>query len=184
MSGADSSLELRNAAWRLPPCCNVPVTVTSDLMENQTGTQPAPSSTSVVRPRLLTALAVILILWGAATSLRFIGFTIEAVSSGRGPARLLVFFVYMHVLWLALVAAGAGLLRGDEWSRWVLAAALLGLLVGTAMQPPALDGSAFIKAVVYPFLVWIPFTKRANAFFAAKQNQRSPEAGERGPAAT
>jgi hypothetical protein len=138
-------------------------------VSQKTSVEANPFSKPASRPAYLSALAVVLILWGAFTSLQFVGFTISALSSGRGPVFLLFFLVYMHLLWWALVAAGIGIFRRAEWSRWVMGAALVGLLVGTAMQPFAREDWTLAKLFVYPFLVWLTFTKRSSAYFGVER---------------
>jgi hypothetical protein len=128
--------------------------------------QPSPFSSPIERPWYLTMLAVLLLLWGAGNSLQFMSFTVGALSSGRGPAYLLFFFIYMHVLWWALVVAGIGIFRGADWARWVMSGALIGLLIGTALQLFTPQSGIFIKVIAYPLIIWLTFTKRASKYFA------------------
>lgn len=135
----------------------------------------SPFSVAVERPWYLTALAVAFLLWGAGTSFQFLGFTLSAISSGSGPAYLLWFFVYMQVLWWSLFVAGVGIFRGVEWSRWLMSAALVGILVGTSFPPFAVEGQTLVKVVGYPILIGLTFTKRASAFFASRKDERTPK---------
>lgn len=148
-------------------------------MQTENNEQVASFSKPVGRPWYLSALAAILLIWGATTSLQFLGFTVQALSSGRGPAYLLFFFVYMHALWWALFAAGIGIFRGGDWARWLLAAALLGLLLATAFQPFSNDGFTVVKIIFYPVLIWLTFTKRSSAYFSAAREAKMIASGAR-----
>ena len=149
-------------------------------MNTDSANPSSPLSSPIGRPWYLTTLAVLLLFWGAGSSLQFMGFTFEALSSGRGPAHLLFFFAYMHVLWWALFIAGIGILRGTDWSRWVMSAAMIGLLVGTAFQTFAPQSGVLIKVVAYPLLIWLTFTRRASKYFASK----TPASGVASPHGT
>ena len=125
------------------------------------------------KPWYLFLLAVLLMMGGAVNSFLAMGVTVVALSGGRGSAVFLFLLVYMHVLWWALVVAGFGISQGFEWARWVMSAALVGLFLGTVLQPGGTLVAGVTYLILYGIAIAATFTPRASAYFALRKADQS-----------
>ncbi|MFT4174349.1 MAG: hypothetical protein QM639_17425 [Rhodocyclaceae bacterium] len=125
-----------------------------------------PSTGTRKRPMYLTIIAIGLVLWGVITTLSFGAQTIAIVLTGRGPFLAVFFMLYMHAVWICILAAGVGIIRCAPWSRLLLIGALIGLLA-TSLTPFS-EGYPFLPTViVYGGIILTLFTRRSNTYFSA-----------------
>jgi hypothetical protein len=117
------------------------------------------------RPRYLTVLSIILVIWGVGCSLAFAPGTLKVIMSAGsgGPAYAFFRVVMIQAIWIAIAVSGIGIYRGLDWVRGVLVVALVSLFFTTATT--STFNHMIGKAVLYAFLIYLVFTPSAKAYF-------------------
>lgn len=119
---------------------------------------------TVKRPSSVALVAFLLVAWCVVLNLQFLGSTTEMLASGDGPIKPVLFSLYMHILWVCLGVAGAGIWLGKSWARGLTIISFIALTVATTFSEFAYGG-LLSKVIAYAVLSWLLFRPRANQFF-------------------